>query len=72
MNFWNTYQEKSGLDSWKITNIVAIPINAHNKLKYTNVDGVMVLTYFSLNLKFGEQDADIRANFGFHFNKEKK
>lgn len=72
LNFWNTYQEKTGLTSWSVKNIVSVPINVHDKLKYTNLTGVMTLSYFSLNMKFGEELANIRANFGFHFNQDEK
>ena len=72
LNFWNTYQEKTGLNSWKVSNIVCVPINSHNKLKYSNIDGVFTITYFSLDFKFGEEETSVRANFGFHFNEDKK
>ncbi|MFK7834218.1 MAG: hypothetical protein AB8B52_13170 [Winogradskyella sp.] len=72
MNFWNTYQDKTGLDNWTVTNVVSFPFQIHNKLAYSNIDGIAVSTYFSLNLKFGEQETDIRANWAFHFNEDKK
>lgn len=72
MGFWDSYQEKSGNTKMTLSNTVHVPINVHQELNYTKVTGIMVLSYFSLSMEFGNEKADLRANFGFHFNDDKK
>lgn len=72
MGFWDTYKEKSGNDFMTVSNTVHVPVISHKEVNYTKLKGVIVLSYFSLDMKFGEEQVDIRANWGFHFNEDKK
>jgi len=72
MGFWNSYKENSGTDKMVATDFVHFPISVKDELNYTKVTGVVVLSYFSLKLYFGAEEASVRVNFGMHYNADKK
>jgi len=68
MKFWNSYQEKSGNTKITMTNPVYVPVIAKNELNYTKLSGVIVLAYISCEFQYGDEKANVRMNWGFHFN----
>jgi len=72
MGFWDGYKEKSGNDFIKMRNTVHFPLISHQEVNYTKVTGVIVISYFSMEMTFGEEKIDMRMNWGFHFNEDKK
>ncbi len=72
MEFWNSYQEKSGNTKMIVTNPVYLPVVAKKELNYTKLSGVIVLAYFSNEFHYGNEKANVRMNWGFHFNADKK
>ncbi len=70
MEFWNGYQEKSGNNKMTFTDYVHVPVNVKERLNYTGLTGVIVLSYFSSELVYGDKSTNIRMNFVTHFNDE--
>lgn len=72
MEFWNSYQEKSGNDKMVITNPVYIPLVSKSELNYSKLTGAMVVAYLSNEFHYGAEKAKVRMNWGFHYNADKK
>ena len=72
MDFWNSYEEKSGNTKITISKPVYIPVVAKKQLNYSKIKGVMVLAYFSSEFQYGAEKTNVRMNWGFHFNEDKK
>lgn len=72
VEFWNNYLEASGNTKMAFSNFVHIPVNVNEALNYTGLTGVIVLSYFSAEMSYGESTTNVRMNFATHFNDEKK
>lgn len=72
MNFWNSYQEKSGNNKMIAKDFVHVALNAKEPLNYTKITGTIVITYFSLEMFYGAEKANIRMNWALHFNQDKQ
>jgi hypothetical protein len=71
MEFWNNYPEESGNDKMTFSNFVHVPIDVKQRLNYTGLTGIMVISYFSAELVFSDKSTNIRMNFAAHFNEDK-
>lgn len=72
MEFWNAYEEKSGNTKIVMSDEVHLPVISKKELAYTNIAGVMVISYFTLDMEYGKEKVSIRMNWGVHFNADKK
>lgn len=72
MDFWNSYQEKSGNDKIISKDLVHVALNVKEPLNYTKITGTIVISYFSLEMFYGAEKTNIRMNWAFHFNQEKQ
>ncbi len=69
---WNSYVERSGNDRLSLTKFVHVPVQVNEDVENVGVKGVFNLCYFSAELGYGMQTANVRMNWTFHFNAEKK
>ena len=72
MAFWDSYEEKSGNTNIVLSDAVHLPVISKKELAYTKIAGVLVLSYFTLDMEYGQEKVDIRMNWGMHFNADKK
>ena len=72
MTFWDSYEKKSGNSKIIITNPVYIPITTKDELNYSKLTGAMVVVYLSAEFQYGAEKANVRMNWGFHYNADKK
>ena len=71
-DFWNNYVEKSGNNKASFKNFVHVPVKANQMIENVDVTGVFNLCYFSAELSYGSEKANIRMHWAFHFDDEKK
>lgn len=72
MAFWNSYEEKSGNSKIVSKDHVHIPVSSKQEVAYTKLTGVVVLSYFTLDMTYGSEVVSIRMNWGMHFNADRK
>ncbi|GAB2761819.1 nuclear transport factor 2 family protein [Salinimicrobium soli] len=70
LNWWKDWKNNSGIEKMTFTNPVFIPVKANQKLNYSGLTGVIVLSYFSNEMVFNGQPIGVRMNFATHFNKD--
>lgn len=70
--YWNSYVEKSGNDKTTLSNFVHIPVQVNEIIEHVNATGVFDICYFSAELNYGTEKANVRMHWAFHFNDEKK
>jgi len=69
-DFWKNWKATSGIQSMTYTNHVDIPVNSQDKLAYSGLTGVLVISYFSNKLVYNNATIDLRMNFVAHFNED--
>ncbi len=70
LEWWKNWKETSGINKTTFTNPVYIPVKANQKLNYSGLTGVIVLSYFSNEMVYDGQPVSVRMNFITHFNKD--
>ncbi len=71
-DFWNNYEKNSGNDKASFTDFVHMPVQVNEIIENVNVTGVFDLCYFSAELNFGNNKAQVRMHWAIHFNSDKK
>ena len=69
---WESYVERSGNDRASFTKFVHVPVRVNEQVENIGMEGVFNVCYFSAELGYGSQTANVRMNWTFHFNPEKK
>lgn len=69
---WDSYVERSGNDRASFTKFVHVPVQVNKQVENVGMEGVFNVCYFSAELGYGTQTANVRMNWTFHFNPEKK
>lgn len=70
--FWDSYEEKSGNSKIIVSDEVHLPVISKKEIAYTKLTGVLVLSYFTLDMEYGKESVELRMNWGMHFNADKK
>ena len=70
VDWWNEWEQNSGIEKMSFTNPVHIPVKANQELNYSGLTGVIVLSYVSNNMVYYGQPVDVRMNIATHFNKD--
>jgi len=70
LDWWNNWEQTSGIQSMTYTNHVEIPVIAKDTLAYSNLTGVFVINYFSNELMYNETSVKLRMNIAVHFNSD--
>lgn len=70
--FWKSYQEKSGNNKAAFKDFVHVPVRVNERIDFVEVTGVFDICYFSAELIYGGEKANVRMHWAFHFNDEKK
>ncbi|MGB7786813.1 MAG: hypothetical protein WBL27_11985 [Salinimicrobium sp.] len=70
VNWWKNWKKDSSIEEMTITNPVFIPVKANQKLNYSGLTGVIVLSYFSNEMVYNGQPVSVRMNFATHFNED--
>jgi hypothetical protein len=70
VDWWKNWKETAGVQSMTFTDNVNIPIIAKEKMAYTGLTGVLVISYFSNEIVYQEGSVKLRMNFVAHFNEE--
>lgn len=72
MAFWNAYEAKSGNSKIVSTDHVHLPVISKEEVAYTKLTGVIVISYFTLDMTYGKEVVNIRMNWAMHYNADKK
>ncbi|MFD2517261.1 nuclear transport factor 2 family protein [Salinimicrobium flavum] len=70
INWWKNWKESTGIDTMKFTDRVHIPIKANQKLNYSGLTGVIVISYFSNEMIYNGQPAQVRTNVAVHYTED--
>ena len=70
--WWKNWQGKSGIEKMTFSNINLVPLQVNKPLKYYNVVGTVVLTYFDSEQVYNGQSVKVRMHWAFAFNADKK
>lgn len=69
---WANYQQNSGNDKIVIKDFVHVPVQVNQMDELIGVTGVFDICYFSAELSYGPNKANVRMHWAFHFNDDKK
>jgi len=72
MAFWNSYKTKSGNSKIVTSDHVHLPVISKEEVAYTKLTGVIVISYFTLDMTYGKEVVNLRMNWAMHFNADKK
>lgn len=70
--FWKSYVQKSGNDKAFFRDFVHIPVQGNIMIADRGTSGVTQLCYFSAELHYGPQKANVRMHWTIHFNDSKE
>jgi len=70
VNWWKNWKETTGIDTMKFTDRVHIPVKANEKLNYSGLTGVIVISYFSNEMIYNGQPAQVRTNVAVHYTED--
>ena len=70
--FWNGYTKMSGNTKASFKDFVHVPVRVNQIIEHIGTTGVFDMCYFSAELSYGKEKADVRMHWAFHFNHEKK
>ena len=70
VTWWKNWKETTGIDSMKFTDRVHIPVKASEKLNYSGLTGVIVISYFSNEMIYNGQPAQVRTNVAVHYTED--
>lgn len=70
--FWKNYVRKSGNDKALFKDFVHIPVQGNVLMENMGTSGVTHLCYFSAELNYGSQKANVRMHWALHFNDRKE
>lgn len=68
--WWKDWKRNTGIDSMKFTDRVHIPVQANHELNYSGLTGVIVISYFSNEMIYNGQPAQVRTNVAVHFTED--
>ena len=72
MGFWDTYEAKSGNSKIVSSEHVHCPVISKEEVAYTKLTGVIVISYFTLDMTYGQEIVNLRMNWAMHYNADKK
>lgn len=70
IDFWKNWKKNTGIDKMTFTDRVHIPVKANTKLNYSGLTGVIVLSYFSNEMVYNGQPANVRTNVAVHYTED--
>lgn len=70
IDWWKNWKETTGIDAMKFTDRVHIPVEANKKLNYSGLTGVIVISYFSNEMSYNGQPAQVRTNIAVHYTED--
>lgn len=70
LDWWKNWKETTGIDTMKFTDRVHIPVQANQKLNYSGLTGVIVISYFSNEMIYNGQPARVRTNVAVHYTED--
>lgn len=70
VEWWKDWKRNTGIDSMKFTDRVHIPVQANNELNYSGLTGVIVISYFSNEMIYNGQPAQVRTNVAVHYTED--
>lgn len=70
LDWWKNWKETTGIDSMRFNDRVHIPVQANQKLNYSGLTGVIVISYFSNEMIYNGQPARVRTNVAVHYNED--
>lgn len=70
IDWWKNWKETTGIDTMKFTDRVHIPVQANQRLNYSGLTGVIVISYFSNEMIYNGQPAHVRTNVAVHYTKD--
>lgn len=70
VGWWKNWKETTGIDTMKFTDRVHIPVKANEKLNYSGLTGVIVISYFSNEMIYNGQPAQVRTNVAVHYTED--
>lgn len=68
LHWWKNWKETTAIDSMRFTERVHVPIQANERLNYSGLTGVIVISYFSNKMVYNGQPVSVRTNVAVHFN----
>lgn len=72
MAFWDSYVDKSGNSKIVSKDHVHLPVISKEEVAYTKLTGVIVISYFTLDMTYGNEIVNLRMNWAMHYNADKK
>lgn len=70
VEWWKDWKRNTGIDSMKFTDRVHIPVQANHELNYSGLTGVIVISYFSNEMIYNGQPAQVRMNVAVHYTED--
>lgn len=70
IDWWKNWKMNTGIDKMTFTDRVHIPVKANTKLNYSGLTGVIVLSYFSNEMIYNGQPAQVRTNVAVHYTED--
>ena len=70
IDWWKDWKKNTGIDKMTFTDRVHIPVKANTKLNYSGLTGVIVLSYFSNEMVYNGQPANVRTNVAVHYTED--
>lgn len=70
LDWWNNWEQTSGVQSMTYLNHVDMPVIAKETLPYSNLKGVFVISYFSNEIMYNGTPVKLRMNVTVHFNSD--
>lgn len=70
LEWWKDWKRNTGIDSMKFTDRVHIPVQANHELNYSGLTGVIVISYFSNEMIYNGQPAQVRTNVAVHYTED--
>ena len=70
LDWWRNWKNTTGIDTMKFTDRVHIPVQANTELNYSGLTGVIVISYFSNEMIYNGQPAQVRTNVAVHYTED--
>ncbi len=70
VDWWKNWKETTGIDTMEFNDRVHIPVQANQKLNYSGLTGVIVISYFSNKMVYNGQPAEVRTNVAVHYTED--
>ncbi|MDX1585566.1 MAG: hypothetical protein R3222_02435, partial [Balneolaceae bacterium] len=72
LEWWNNWENTSGIESMTFSNPVFLPVVAQTAPNYAGLTGPYVVSYMSNEMVYNGTTVNLRMNFTLHFNDQKK